>query len=262
MSAFAALSAALDRLADSGSAITVWWRDDDAVAATPALDRLLAVAGDHAVPLALAVIPARLQDSLGPRLAGLDGRRWPDGRLSLLQHGYSHTNHAPDGEKKCELGPHRPLPLTHGDLATGWARLQTLATAGTGPARLLPVLVPPWNRIAPGLIPALPEMGYGGLSRFGRRARPRPLAGLLEINCHLDPVDWRGRHGPAHAFMGEAPALAPLLEFTAALGTPDLGAPDMTAPGPAAEPFGLLTHHLDHDHDGWRFLQRLIGLLC
>jgi hypothetical protein len=135
LSGFAGLTAALDRLTDTGRTTLFWWRDDDAVAASPALDRLLNLARSHAAPLALAVIPARLEPSLAQRLTALEHDQWPAGRLALLQHGYSHTNNAPDGEKKCELGPHRPLPLTQGDLATGWAQLEMLAATGIGPAR-------------------------------------------------------------------------------------------------------------------------------
>ncbi len=89
-----AMTEAWQRLADEldrwapGTA-TFWWRDDDAVAPSPALDRLLGLGSQ---PLALAVIPAEMV----PELAGyLTGRK-----VDVLQHGYAHRNHEPpDGQE-------------------------------------------------------------------------------------------------------------------------------------------------------------------
>src|SRR5260370_330913 len=63
MSAWQSLMDELDRW-PAGTA-TFWWRDDDATAASPALDRLPALSDQ---PLALAGIPAR-----GPRRPGAAG---------------------------------------------------------------------------------------------------------------------------------------------------------------------------------------------
>ena len=49
------LDAELERLE---APLPVWWRDDDAVAVTPGLDRLAGLAADHGWPLHLAIIPA------------------------------------------------------------------------------------------------------------------------------------------------------------------------------------------------------------
>ena len=54
--------------------------------------------------------------------------------------------------------------LVLGELGTGRMALERLFGA-----RPLPVLVPPWNRIAPALVPTLPEIGFAGLSTFGAR---------------------------------------------------------------------------------------------
>ena len=64
------LTRELDRWADSGRPATFWWRDDDALTVTPALDRLLGLARDHQAPLALAVVPAGATAALA---ASLDG---------------------------------------------------------------------------------------------------------------------------------------------------------------------------------------------
>ena len=72
----------LDAWAAAGRTATLWWRDDDAAGATPALERLLALADELATPLALAVIPARADRSLRHLLAR-------SRRVVVLQHGCS-----------------------------------------------------------------------------------------------------------------------------------------------------------------------------
>ncbi len=231
MSTWAALSDELARWPEGRA--TLWWRDDDAVAASPALARLLSIARD--VPVALAVIPAPLDDSLAPAVA--------DSNAAVLQHGYAHTNHAPPHAAKMELGPHRPFPHTLADMAQGWARLE----AAFG-ARALPVMVPPWNRLAPALIPLLPEIGFKGLSTYGVRARQEPVRGFVQANTHVDIVAWRGTRG----FAGEDTVLGTLVKHLAARRMGEV---------PAEEPTGLLTHHLVHDEAAWDFLARLVECL-
>jgi hypothetical protein len=212
---------------ESGREPVLWWRDDDAAEATPALDRLLALQRIHEVPLALAVVPASATPALAERLAQAPG-------IDLLQHGYAHTNHAPAGDKKAELGAHRPAMIVLGELGTGRMALERLF--GT---RALPVLVPPWNRITPGLVPALPEIGYCGLSTFGIRHRIRPVSGLVQVNTHIDLIDWKTRR-----FAGEEAVLAILATALAVARS-------------TGEPLGLLSHHLAMDEPAWSFLQSL-----
>src|SRR5262249_22936523 len=64
--AWAALCAELDRW-PPGTA-TLWWRDDDAGAGGAAFDRLLALVETHGVPIALAVVPAWLDESVAARI--------------------------------------------------------------------------------------------------------------------------------------------------------------------------------------------------
>jgi len=106
--------------------------------------------------------------------------------------------------------------------------------------RTLPVLVPPWNRIAPALVPALPEVGYSGLSTFGVRRRAYPVAGLLQVNTHVDLIDWQAR-----CFAGEEAVLA---AFERALVASRTG---------TGEPVGILSHHLAMDEGAWDFLNSL-----
>src|SRR5690242_11095944 len=79
----------LDRWGEAGREARFWWRDDDAVEATPQLDALLRLSGD--VPLALAVIPAFVEHSLAEAL-----QTRPN--VTVLQHGWSHANRQPAGK--------------------------------------------------------------------------------------------------------------------------------------------------------------------
>ena len=212
------------RWADAGRTAELWWRDDDAADATPALDRLLAIHRGTGVPLALAVVPAKATAALAERLAGEPG-------VDLLQHGYAHVNHAAALEKKVELGLQRPAMLVLGELGTGRMALERLF--GNRP---LAVLVPPWNRIAPALVPTLPEIGFSGLSTFGTRQRPHPVRGLLAVNTHVDLIDWRSRR-----FVGEGAALGALVSALVTART-------------SGEPIGMLSHHLAMDAEAWDFL--------
>lgn len=231
---FAALRAELDRWSESGRCATLWWRDDDACLATPALARMLAVADASAVPLALAVIPARLSGELVGAVAASSG-------CSVLQHGFAHRNHAPAGERSCELGAHRPLAITAEELARGQRRLRD-AFGAQG----LPILVPPWNRIAAAVVAALPELGYRGVSTFAPRSSAQAAPGVVQCNAHVDPIAWRrGR-----IFIGEDAAAAALAAHLAKRRNRSVD---------AFEPTGLLTHHLDFDDAAWGFVATLLA---
>jgi hypothetical protein len=230
---WAALEAELDIWRSAGRTASFWWRDDDAITRTGALDRLLALAED--TPIALAVIPGNAEGDLAGRLA--DGPA-----VTVLQHGWRHVNHAPAGERKSELGAHQPLSRRLDQIRLGRERLRSLF----GP-RALGVLVPPWNRIAPDLIPHLPEAGIHGLSTTGARREGAPAAGVRALNVHADLIDWRGSRG----FIGETTAIGLILRHLRGryLGTID-----------HEEPTGILTHHLVQDAATERFLGRLIAI--
>lgn len=237
MTSWAALSQELDAWQASGRRATLWWRDDDAVEPTAALERLLDLARETGVPLALAVIPARASQRLAARLARADARP------AVLQHGFAHLNHAAAGEKKIELGGQRPGETVLEELSRGRAMLVALFGEAAGA-----VLVPPWNRIANGLPPALTGLGYRGLSTFQPRPATEAAPGLVQVNTHVDILRWRAPRG----FAGEAAALSALVGHLAARRT---GAVD------PAEPTGLLSHHLAQDTAAWAFLGALLRRL-
>lgn len=241
MSTWRALEEELDAWAETGLGADFWWRDDDAVEPTPALDRLLDLAGRHDAPVTLAVIPARSAWTLGERIAGLE-------LVTPVQHGFAHRNHAPAGEKKIELGPHRAAGAIREELARGRALMGAIFGS-----KFLPVLVPPWNRIAPDLIEVLPELGLTGLSTHGPRDAA-PVVGLTQVNSHADIMQWRAPRG----FLGEAGALDLIRGH---LGGRRLDRAEPAAADPS-EPTGILTHHLAHDDAAWHFLARLLDLVA
>ncbi|AJC81706.1 polysaccharide deacetylase family protein [Rhizobium sophoriradicis] len=218
----------LDRWQATGRVARFWLRDDDAVAPTQDLETLLALTGTHDIPLTLAVIPALTGEALAARLA-------EEAAVAVAVHGWSHTNYAGRERKKQELGSERPADVVLGELRDGFRLLQRLH-----PARFVPVLVPPWNRIDAALIPALPEIGFSALSVYGR-AKPGGRVRLL--NTHVDIIDWHGTRGGR----GEEELVA---ELVAELRDRFAG---------SDEPIGLLTHHLVHDAAAWDFLSALLA---
>ena len=212
-----------------------WWRNDDAAEACPALSRLLDLAVRFDVPLHLAAIPARLDEHMAAEV-------WGRPQVRILQHGFTHQDHiGVAGKGASELGSERPIETRLRDLAAGWAQLHS-----AGLPRLLPVLVPPWNRISDDLVPHLSGRGYRMLSVFGVRQRCRGAGGLLHVNCHVDPIKWRG----GARFCGEDSALTQVVD---ALSARRRGAVD------PAEPCGFLSHHLDSDEATWAFMERFFA---
>ncbi len=222
----------LDRWQSAGSTATFWWRDDDAERPCAALDRLIDLHLRVDVPLCLAVIPAAADPALVQRCGGLDG-------VQIVQHGYTHRNHAAAGIKKTEL------------IGSVDDRLRELANGLTGLGALFgprfeKVLVPPWNRIDAALLPHLAKIGFDGLSTHGPRPGNEAAPGLRQTNTHCDPVNWReGRE-----FVGLDDALRQVCDH---VGSRRRGVVD------TAEPTGLLTHHLAMDTETWLFVEQFMS---
>lgn len=224
-----ALTAALDAMADEGRRLAVWWRDDDAIEPTPALERLLAISEQHGVPVGLAIIPEGATPGLAERLA-----RSP--HAFAIQHGWSHRNHEPAGARAAELGAARPAEIVLAELAAGRAKL-----AGLFGPRFFPVLTPPWNRIAPTIADRRGAIGLPVLTTFGHRSVDDGI-----VDTHLDPIAWR----TTRSYIGdEKAATIARQEIEARRDIPDA-------------PFGLLTHHLAHDEAVWDFTEIAVAVLA
>lgn len=162
-----------------------WLRDDDAVAVTPELERLLS----FGIPVALAVIPDLAQPGLFKKKA------------AFLQHGCDHRNRAAPGEKKTEFPARETIPAALERLRRSHERLVSMGGAG-----VLPVLAPPWNRMRRDLAAELPRIGLRGLSGYGRE---QPLPGLTQVNTHVDIVAWHD----GKRFIGEDEAARLAMTF-------------------------------------------------
>ena len=206
-----------------------WWRDDDAVAATPALGRLLAVARSYNLPLALAVIPAAVEDSL-PTL--LEAER----RVFVLQHGWEHANFAPPGQE-AELWDDRDPAVVSAQLAAGRRRLQAMFGE-----RFLPALVPPNNYLGLPLVPVV-RRAYRYVSIYGDWQPHR----LTLRNVHCDLIDWRVTQAVS--------SVNAVRSLVLALRMRRYGLVE------AGLPIGILSHHLVHDRDMWRLLESLLDRL-
>jgi hypothetical protein len=215
----------LDRWVDAGLKARLWLRDDDAIEPTPALERLCGLSHNHEIPVTLAAIPARTGEALARFIEASD-------LVSVAVHGWSHMNHAPAGEKKQELGPHRPTAVVLSELEQGFAVCKDLFGG-----KFVSALVPPWNRIDRALVSRLSPLGFSALSVFGHESYDE----IQTINTHVDVIDWHGTRGCAdHALLvkqlaGELAASRQSSHYAV----------------------GVLTHHLMHDDAAWMFLQRL-----
>ena len=214
----------LDAALDKAETPSFWWRDDDAIADTPALHRLLDMAESIAAPLVLAVIPGNLTDGLAQAIEGRD--------VTTAVHGWTHTNHAPESEKKAEFRNHRPEAVLMDEARRGLGILDDAFGVQS-----LPLFIPPWNRVAIDL--PLAQCGFSGISIYGQR-EVSCERNLVRFDSHLDPIDWRGSRS--------AVPLQRIIDEIA-----DLLASDA--------PIGLMTHHLVHDDAIWTLCETLVTRL-
>ena len=226
----------LARWSDTGRVAEFWWRDDDVQAPTGALTKLLAISQRHHAPLSLAAVPDGLKLSLPESLA-------PYPTVNVLQHGFSHNNYAPADERKMELGWHRPEQVIRQQLHSG-----VLALKGLFAESFVPMLVPPWNRIDDQVVALLPELGLMGLSTLGPRPARQVVAGLTQLNVHVDIINWR----EGRCFAGEAACVEQILAHLQAKRSGDADSDEAT---------GIMSHHLVHDQRCWEFLDVLFAFL-
>ena len=216
-----------------GLHLALWWRDDDAIEVTGELDKLLVLSDKLQTPVHLAVIPKPATQALADHLIKRPA-------TCVLVHGWAHTNHAPEGAKKAEFNHPRADALAESKAAL--TRLDTLFGL-----QLLPMFVPPWNRVDDTVAGALASQGYRVLSTFTSRPS-RCRDGVVQINTHIDPIDWKAGGG----LRDEGDLISGIV---ALLQDRRMGRSDMS------EPLGLLTHHLVHDPAIWRATEHCLGVL-
>jgi hypothetical protein len=218
------LQAALDERNAAGRPVQFWWRDDDASAPSPALERAVGLSKKYAIPLALAVIP---QEATPELFHGLHKR------VTVLQHGTDHRNRAAAGEKKTEYPGTESAESALSRISQGMKKLSEAQS-------FIPVLAPPWNRMRNDLLDKLPSIGIRGISAYGPQKSREPAPGLRQVNTHVDVIAWRrGRR-----FVGEDEVLISTLRHLRSMDGP----------------IGWLTHHAVHDAATWDFLERLFTL--
>lgn len=214
----------------AGRTPVLWWRDDDARSPTGALEQLLSLSRRRQAPLTLAVIT-------GPHLPLLVRRLDSEPGVEIAVHGFKHVNRQPEGRGFGEI-------VESDDV--DWVRAQLRATVMTfHRAGVFPTLfVPPWNNLQPQLMAALPDSSLRTVSGFDQNART--VDGVARLDAHLDVLRWKdgARFRGAWKFLTRMRRLMKQRRLT----------------GQWDEPIGILTHHLDHDHATWLFLEQFLAV--
>jgi len=228
---FAPLKQELSRWEAAGRRATFWFRDDDAVTMTPEFARLLDFQQAYSLPIAIAVIPQQADDQLPPII-----QERPE--LSVLQHGWSHTNYAAEGEWHSEFPAGRPAEKVKGNLNSGKMFLEKLFGH-----QFIFGFVPPWNHFASEYLPLLKSYQFisGRDYTVARDWRMVP-----SIPADVDVLRW----GPAPHFRGTERLISEICKQLAARRKEN-----------RKDPVGILLHHLNMDHASWEFMNSLAGVL-
>ncbi|OED38043.1 hypothetical protein AB833_21300 [Chromatiales bacterium (ex Bugula neritina AB1)] len=145
-------------LSNRSTPVTVFFRDDDGGWADQRLQELGTQFLQQGLPLDVAVIPDALSAQSIDVITALltaDGSR-----VSIHQHGFSHTNHQAAG-RACEFGSDRDFNQQYHDIANGQNIL-----AGTFGGQVQSVFTPPWNRCTSNTVKALHSLDFSCLSRI------------------------------------------------------------------------------------------------
>ena len=154
-----------------------WWRDDDVFDSTEELKELISFSCLNKMPVNLAVIPKKLSNEAIKLIK-------QNSHISVVQHGYSHTNYANVGEPLNEFGHHRSLDTQLKEIRIGFDKLKT--SFGN---QFVPVFVPPWGHIADSVIEQISTIGIKGISMIGHHDKIYP--NLINNNVHVDIHSWK-----------------------------------------------------------------------
>jgi hypothetical protein len=241
----------LDLWATRGLKASFWMRDDDAIEVSDSLVLLREVAARYAVKIGLAVIPGQAVPELTTFLETNARHFYP------MCHGWQHINYN-TRRKPAEFGAERPHPslVRDAELALG--------SFSTAFRNVKPIFVPPFNRITPELIRALPGVGFFGVSltptlleqkiaQLGSKLNfslPVPIPDLRSsnrIDVHVDLINWQTRSAQDYGLLAQ--------QLVRDLRYRRLGYLRTDSP------IGLLTHHLAHDLSIWRACDDILGFL-
>lgn len=213
-------------ITDAAEPRQFWWRDDDTGADAGALQDLLSMRRQLGIPLVVSVVPSWLSDDCARILAN-------EPAVFVAQHGWNHADRSHPSQKSIELGGTSDAACVLENLRQGADALRR-----KGLPRLLPLLVPPWNRVADDVLAGLGSLGIQSVSTFVYDKRGVRY-GLRHINCHIDPIVWRG----GKRLMSERELV-------------DVTVRQMEREGRG--PIGLLTHHLEMNDEAY---DRVAGYL-
>ena len=212
---------------------SIFFRADDIGVAGKPFEALCRLFRHHSIPLAMAVVPAWLNDGRREQLfehAGLEEPLW-----GWHQHGWRHVNWQRVG-KKSEFGEQRPIDRQIRDISQGRDKMRK--TFGD---RFLPIFTPPWNRLSSTTLTALDRLDFKAVSMGNRLpGNPNHRVSLKHLKIHLD----------LHTRKGSDPVsdYEALLAEIAALMT-------------KREPVGIMIHHQRMTIFAFEFLHELLSLL-
>ena len=236
MSAWQRLDAELDAWRDGGRRADLWCRDDDAcrdfARARPAAGNCAGRGGSRRARRHPGAARARSR-----RCGGASPIR--DGRPARL------CAPQPRAAGRAQLGAGEPAAgepdarrARRGPRAASRVEFRPAFPPRAGPA-LESHRPAAWSHDCP-------RAGFAGLSTFGPRAGVHPVPGLVQCNTHVDLIAWRRDR----AFIGVDAAIDRLVLHLESR---------RAGVGDAAEPTGILTHHLDLDAPAWAFLADLFA---
>ena len=167
----------------------VFFRADDIAHIDESFEAMVHIFKKRRAPLALALVPAWLDEPGWLALLELCG---DCGLWTWHQHGQAHLNHEVRGKKQ-EFGPARSKNEKESDIARGKAHLSGLLGE-----RLSPIFTPPWNRVDLEALESLKRQGFCAVSR-GLRPKTPAVNDLLELPVSVDPHT-RKETSPAEAW--------------------------------------------------------------
>ena len=238
----------LDLWSDRGLRARFWLRDDDACDMSPQLARLFDLASQYKLNIGLAVIPGKLNPGFVDMLADMKERFHP------MCHGWIHADYGRFGEPG-EFGRDRPLSSLRSDAEQAYKAFSQ--SFGTGKA----IFVPPFGRITSGLVKALPQIGFAGIStgpsyielKILRMNSAMPWMPVIPIpkgseirrfDVHIDVLEWQRKTAR------DSEAIATNIVENLRVRRRGFITP--------RHPIGLLTHHLVHDEHVWQLCNEIL----